>query len=202
MFLRSGLCPFQSTRSFQRVSQNKLPKWTNLKYRNQLARGLPEPEQRELLNVCGEHIGYSMALVRSASGWLGQVVPPSECVQEGHRRRYKPLIETPKTLPAEISKQVFHYEQALLTAVQPTTRRRHGNLLWKFFDRFRAHKRVEEFRPADIESYREQRRGEGAKPATIEAEISIVRAFFAWAMERNNRITCNPAQRLKPQAVR
>ena len=34
MFLRSGLCPFQSTRSFQRVGQNKLPKWTNLKYRN------------------------------------------------------------------------------------------------------------------------------------------------------------------------
>src|SRR5450759_2726233 len=33
-FLRSGLRPFQSTRSFQRVGQNKLPKWAISKYRN------------------------------------------------------------------------------------------------------------------------------------------------------------------------
>ena len=35
-FLRSGLRPFQSTRSFQRVGQNKLPKWANSKYRNHM----------------------------------------------------------------------------------------------------------------------------------------------------------------------
>src|ERR1035437_9782083 len=34
-FLRSGLRPFQSTRSFQRVGQNKLPNWAISKYRNQ-----------------------------------------------------------------------------------------------------------------------------------------------------------------------
>ncbi len=57
---------------------------------------------------------------------------------------------------------------------------------------------MEEFHPADIASYREQRLDEGVKTATIEAEVSTVRAFFAWAMKRDDRITCNPAQRLKP----
>src|SRR5450759_4815680 len=33
-FLRSGLRPFQSIRSVQRVGQNKLPKWAISKYRN------------------------------------------------------------------------------------------------------------------------------------------------------------------------
>ena len=163
-----------------------------------LAQSLPEPKRRELLRICRHHVGYATGLIRSGCGWLGQVVPPRECVQEGHRLRYKPLVEPPKTLPAEISKQVFHYEQHLLNAVKPGTRRRHGNLLWKFFDRFRNHKRVEEFLPADIASYREQRRSEGVKPAIIESEVSIVRAFFAWAMERDNRITCNPALRQEP----
>ena len=156
-----------------------------------LARSLPEPKRRELMRIIHEHIGY-------ATGVLGHLVPHQDCVLRGDRLRYKPLVESPKTLPAEISKEQFHYEQNLLTAVQPSTRRRHGNLLWKFFDRFRNHKRVEEFRPADIASYREQRLDEGVKPQTIESEISIVRAFFAWAMERDERIECNPAQRLKP----
>jgi len=162
-----------------------------------LAQSLPEPKRGELLRICRHDIGYPMGQVRSVRAWLYPLVPPQDCVQEGHRLRYKPLIEPPKTLPAEISKQVFHYEQNLLTAVQPSTRRRHGNLLWKFFDRFRNHKRVEEFRPADIASYREQRQTEGAKAATIEAEVSNVRAFFAWAMKRDKRIACNPAQRRK-----
>ncbi len=163
-----------------------------------LAQSLPEPKRSDLLRICRHHVGYAMGAVRSECAWLGQVVPRQDCVQEGHRLRYKPLIEPPKTLPAEISKEQFHYEQHLLTAVQPATRRRHGNLLWKFFDRFRNHKRVEEFQPADIASYREQRMDEDAKPAIIEAEVSIVRAFFAWAMERDDRIACNPAQRRKP----
>ncbi len=163
-----------------------------------LAQSLPEPERSDLLRICRHHVGYATGAVRSECAWLGQLVPPQDCVQEGNRLRYRPLVEPPKTLPAEISKQVFHYEQHLLTAVKPGTRRRHGNLLWKFFDRFRNHKRVEEFLPADIVSYREQRQSEGAKPAIIESEVSIVRAFFAWAMKRDERILCNPAQRLKP----
>jgi len=163
-----------------------------------LAKSLPEPEQSDLLRICRHHVGYATGAVRSECALLSQVVPHQDCVLRGDRLRYKPLIQTPKTLPPKISKEVYHYEQHLLTAVQPVTRRRHGNLLWKFFDRFRNHKRVEEFRPADIASYREQRRDEGAKPAIIDAEVSIVRAFFAWAMERDDRILCNPAQRHKP----
>ena len=163
-----------------------------------LAKRLPEPERSDLLRICRHHVGYATGAVRSECAWLGQVVPPQDCVQEGNRLRYKPLIEAPKTLPAEISKQVFHYEQHLLTTVQPSTRRRHGNLLWKFFDRFRNHKRVEEFLPADIASYRAQRQSEGVKSAIIEAEVSIVRAFFAWAMKRDERISCNPALRQEP----
>ena len=166
-----------------------------------LARRVPQPHRGDLLQLQREHIGYATGLIRSACSRLRPLLRPHLVYpypRQGTRLRYKPAIETrkalpQKALPSKISAQLFHYEQHLLTAVRPKTRRHYGNVLWNFFDRFRNRKRLEEIQPSDVSSYRVQRRGEGVGTKAVSAEIAIVRAFFAWAMARNDRIKRNPA---------
>ena len=168
----------------------------------ELAKKLPQRYRRDLLGIWIDHIGYAMALNRSACARLRpqiheQLVYPYP--RQGTRLRYKPLIETwrkelpQKALPPKISAQLFHYEQHLLGAVHPKTRRHYGDVLWMFFDRSRNRKRVEEIQPSDVSSYRVQRRGEGVATRAVNAEIEIVRAFFSWVMGQNDRIKRNPA---------
>ena len=105
-------------------------------------------------------------------------------------------------LPERVSKSVFQYEQYLRERVSPSTRRRYGNTLWKFFIGFAGHKRVDDFRPRDVIAYRRRRRGDGVPERIINAELAIVRAYFGWEMQRNTRIKVNPALRQPLRPVR
>ncbi len=62
-----------------------------------LARKLPEPHRRELLRIWREHGAYSIGALRSSCARLYRIVA-DQCVWEGNRLRYKPLVET-ATLP-------------------------------------------------------------------------------------------------------
>lgn len=94
-----------------------------------LARKLPEPHRRELLGIQRKHVAYATGLIRSASARLFGIIPPHCIAAQGRRLRYKPLIETPKALPAKISKGVYSYEEHLSTVGSPKTRRRYGGVL-------------------------------------------------------------------------
>jgi len=93
------------------------------------------------------------------------------------------------------------FENWVYLTCRRTTFRRYATALNAFFSHFPGKKRVKDFTFEDVERYRNLRTSEAISPNTIEFEISVLRAFYNWMLERSivlNNPTRHPEEAASP----
>jgi integrase len=98
------------------------------------------------------------------------------------------------------------YEDFVKLTSSKATARRYADALDNFFSRFPEKRWVADFFRVDIEDYKILRLRDGAATRTINFEVTVVRAFWNWMIDRDPDIPFNPASSIRklrePQAPR
>ena len=88
------------------------------------------------------------------------------------------------------------YVTSLQRTAGPSTWRRYHQALANFFQCHKEKHRSEDFHRWDISDFKEDRLRHGTAPTTVNLELSILRAFWNWLMERE-LASYNPAAKQK-----
>jgi site-specific recombinase XerD len=86
------------------------------------------------------------------------------------------------------------FENFVFLTCRRSTWKRYAGALTTFFSHFTEKKRVRDFTLEDVEKYKLFRRSEGIAKATLECELSVLRAFSNWLLDAGV-IFENPASR-------
>jgi integrase len=109
---------------------------------------------------------------------------------------------------SEVNELVAKYERFMANTAQPNTLERYSIALHNFTKRFPEKRRLREFYNSDVQDYLILRRQDKASARTVNYEVSVVRAFFNWVLERDKELMPfgNPASSVKrlrePEAPR
>ena len=93
------------------------------------------------------------------------------------------------------------YEGHLFLNSPEATYERYGRILSRFYEHFQEKKRFTySFLRCDFEDYRDDRLKEGASPATVAMELSVLRGFWRWMLRMDaDGVLLNPVVGVKVQ---
>lgn len=98
------------------------------------------------------------------------------------------------------------YDNFISNTCVRATAKRYADCLYNFLSKFPDKKRPEDFYRMDVEDYKILRKREGIAHSTINLEVDVISAFWAWMKEVAGLPLLNPANKVKklkePEQVR